>query len=81
MPADFPQEARRQIALKLATSIAGKPAYKGETIGDLIGRYCPDIYDIAEREGFVLTFAIPENTHAALKRGVIDYLIRRPPIH
>lgn len=72
-----PREIIREIDVRLASSVAGKKVYLGETIQDLVERECPGIFAIAERAGFILSFALPENTAAALARGVIDYSIQR----
>lgn len=67
----------REIDVALAAAVAGKPIRAGEKIESVTKRLCPEIYEAAERQGFVLSFKLPENTHAALIRGIIAYSIKR----
>jgi hypothetical protein len=72
-----PRELRRDIDVKLASSIGGRSFFAGETLADVVKRECPDIFEIAAHQGFVLSFDLPENSHEALKRGVVAYSLKR----
>jgi hypothetical protein len=78
---DFPKDARRDIDVMMATSLARKGILAGETLGDIVKRLCPQIVEIAGRHGFELRFDLIENTHKALCKGRLAYQVRRPPLN
>jgi hypothetical protein len=73
----------REIDVKLAASLAGKHLTfcRSETVADVLARECPDLFAFVEGRGFVLSFAVPENTPQALGRGVIGYTVRRKALN
>lgn len=74
-----PPYVRRQVDIVLATSLSKKPVYPGETLGDVVARYCPQIFEGPAALGFDLRFDLAENTHHALLKGRFNYHIRRKP--
>lgn len=76
-----PPELIREIDATMAAAIVGKQIRIGETIGDVTKRLCPEIFAAAERQGFVLSFRLPQNTHEALTRGIIAYSLKRRALH
>ena len=76
-----PPDLVRLIDTHLAASCSRKPFYRGETLLDLVGRCCPDIFKLASERGFELRFDMPENSHHALCKGRLHYVIRRKPAH
>ena len=49
-------ECDKELYIKLSThlqfSITGKPVFYSDSLTDLVRRHCPDIYAMAEDEGF-----------------------------
>ncbi len=78
---DCPAEIKRQVDVMLATSLSGKAFYAGETLGDVVLRYCPQIFEVPAAHGFELRFDLAENTHRALIKGRLAYQIRRKALH
>lgn len=78
---ECPKDVARQVDVVLASSLVSKPVFAGETLIDVVQRYCPGIYDGPAAHGFQLRFDMPENTHKALIRGKLFYQIRRAPIN
>lgn len=76
-----PPELVEEVRVGLAASIVGQGVYIGETVGAFVRRVCPGIFTTAERQGFVLSFDLPENSIQALARGVIAYAIKRRPLN
>jgi hypothetical protein len=76
---DCPEDVRRQVDVILAINLVRKPFYKGETLGDVVKRHCPQIFEEPAAHGFELRFDMRENTHKALIKGRMFYQIRRKP--
>lgn len=76
-----PPEVRRQVDIVLATSLSKKPVYPGETLADVVARYCPQVFEGPAAHGFELRFDLAENTHHALSKGRLAYQIRRRPMN
>src|ERR1700735_2266858 len=72
-------ELRREIDAVLASAISGRSFEfrASDTVERVFQRTIPEVYAIAEREGFVLSFDLPEMTRQALSRGIIAYSIKR----
>lgn len=78
---DCPDDVRRQVDVTLATSLSRQPFFAGETLGDVVKRLCPDVFDGPAAHGFELRLDLTENTHRALIKGKLYYQIRRKPRH
>lgn len=78
---DCPADLKREIDVTLATSLAGKRIHQGETLGDVVKRCCPKIFEAASLLGFDLRFDLAENTHAALVMGRMAYRVMRKPLN
>jgi hypothetical protein len=78
---DCPPDVKRQVDVTLATSLSGKPVYADETLGDVVTRYCPAIFEGPAAHGFELRFDLAENTHHALTKGRLAYQIRKKPLN
>jgi hypothetical protein len=72
-------ELRREIDAQLATAISKRrfEFRAGETVERVFRSAIPEVYAIAEREGFVLSFDLPDMTPQALSRGIVAYSIKR----
>jgi hypothetical protein len=78
---DCPPDIWRAVNVALAVGIARQPMLSTDTVGDVVKRVCPEIFDIPAAVGFELRFDMPENTHCALLKGKVFYQIRRKPAH
>jgi hypothetical protein len=76
---DCPAQVKRDVDVMLATSLVRREVYAGETLGDVVRRYCPQIFDLPAAHGFELRLDLEENTHHALIKGRVNYQIRRKP--
>lgn len=74
---DCPLDVKRDVDVMLATSLSRREVFAGETLEDVVKRYCPQIFDIPAAHGFELRFDMVENTHHALTVGRLAYQIRR----
>ena len=76
-----PPEVANEIRAHLAAGVSGQGILRGETLGQLVDRVCPEVYGAVERYGFRITFDMPENSHRALCKGRLNYVIRRIAEH
>jgi len=72
-------DLRRAIDAALAGAISKRRfEFRAlDTVESVFRIAIPEVYAVAEREGFVLSFDLPEMTRDALSRGVIAYSIKR----
>ena len=75
-------ELRRAIVAALAAAISKRhfEFRPLDTVESVFRTAIPEVYAVAEREGFVLSFDLPEMTREALACGVIAYSIKRRPL-
>lgn len=76
-----PAEVVREINIRLAVSLPRQPILSTETLGDVVKRVCPEVFDLPAAHGFELRFDMPENTPRALVKGRMFYQIRRKATH
>jgi hypothetical protein len=76
-------ELRREIDAVLASAISKRRLEfrPGDTVEHVFRSVVPEAYAVAAREGFVLSFDLPDMTPQALARGVIAYSIKRRPLN
>lgn len=76
-------ELRREIDAVLASAISQRRLEfrPGDTVERVFRGVIPEAYAIAMREGFVLSFDLPDMTPQALARGIVAYSIRRAALN
>jgi hypothetical protein len=74
-----PDDLLKDIHARLAAGIARQrfEFHPGETVQSVFARELADLFALAERNGFVLSFDLPENSPQALRMGFILYSIKR----
>lgn len=72
-------ELRREIDAVLASAISQRRLEfrPGDTVERVFRVAIPEVYAAAERNGFVLSFDLPDMTPQALSRGIVAYSIKR----
>lgn len=49
---DFDSDLYVTIVSTLQHKLAGQAIFYADHLGDLVGRHCPELYDIADKAGF-----------------------------
>jgi hypothetical protein len=77
------RELQGEIVAALASAISKRrfEFHSGDTVEHIFRVAIPEVYAIAEREGFVLSFDLPEMTPQALARGIVAYSIKRRAVN
>jgi hypothetical protein len=72
-------ELRREIDAVLASAISKRRLEfrPGDTVERVFRSIVPEAYAVAAREGFVLSFDLPDMTPQALARGIVAYSLQR----
>jgi hypothetical protein len=73
------RELRGEIAAAIASGISNRRLEfrPGDTVDSVFRVSIPEVYAIASREGFVLSFDVPDMTPQALAQGIVAYSIQR----
>jgi hypothetical protein len=76
-------ELRREIDAVLASAISQRrfEFRPLESVESVFRTAIPEVYAVAAREGFVLSFDLPDMTPQALARGIVAYSIRRAALN
>lgn len=80
---DAPKEIEDRIRAEIASAIAKRhfEFFRGESVDAVFQREISHVFEFAQRDGFVLSFDVPEMTPQALTRGVIAYSLKRRPLN
>jgi hypothetical protein len=69
---DCPPELYARLSARLQFAIVGRPIF-GRALPALVRQHCPEIFGLAEQEGYEFVVDLPENTHDALARGEVYF--------
>lgn len=58
-----------EISSTLQFALSGKPVFYTDSLADLVNRHCPELYDLAEENGFRF---IPSNDMSELEQTPPD---------
>lgn len=67
---DCPPELYAKLSATLQLAIAGRRIF-GRALPALVRQHAPEIFAMADEEGYRLVVDLPRNTHEALARGEI----------
>lgn len=76
-------DLRRDIDAVLASAISNRRLEfrLGDTVERVFRTTIPEVYELAARSGFVISFDLPDMTPQALARGIVAYSIKRAVVH
>lgn len=74
---DCPPELVTRVRQAIALGICGQGILRDERLPDLVARVCPNALTFTALEGYRVNLDLPQNTHAALCLGMVEFEIRK----
>lgn len=67
----------KNVAAALGGALARQPIMRGERLPGVVKRLCPEVLEMGAEAGLSVDLDLVENTHSALRRGFVYFVLRR----